>query len=271
MSADDRREGDAGARTEAAAPLHARLDLGLFPRRRAPLILQGEAAECGLACLAMIAGHHGQRISLPALRRRFAISLKGTTLAALMDIAQALGLTSRPLRVELDALRQVRTPAVLHWDLAHYVVLVKAGPRTVHVIDPAVGHRRLAWAEVSRHFTGVVLEVVPAVGFQRRRAAERVRLSDLWSGASGFAGSFGQLVVLSLVLQAAARGARAFKLFGREIDRHAVWQIANVEAVNAGLRLSRAGLVGGWRGGSNCGAWRTGTRRTSPGWCVMSI
>jgi ATP-binding cassette subfamily B protein RaxB len=66
------------------------------------------------------------------------------------------------------------------------------------------------------------------------------------------------------------RGARAFKLFGREIDRHAVWQIANVEAVNAGLRLSRAGLVGGWRGGSNCGAWRTGTRRTSPGWCVMS-
>src|SRR5262249_48276655 len=42
---------------------------------RLPLIRQAEAAECGLACLAMIAGWHGLDIDLTTLRRRFPISL----------------------------------------------------------------------------------------------------------------------------------------------------------------------------------------------------
>ena len=37
-------------------------------RRRVPLVLQTEAAECGLACLAMVAGAHGLDTDLPALR-----------------------------------------------------------------------------------------------------------------------------------------------------------------------------------------------------------
>ncbi|MFM2045578.1 MAG: hypothetical protein RLY86_4154 [Pseudomonadota bacterium] len=90
------------------------LDLDVFSSRRLPLILQGEAAECGLACLAMVAGHHGYRTSLPELRRRFSISLKGTTLKTLMQIADSLGLAARPIRAELEALRQIRMPAILH-------------------------------------------------------------------------------------------------------------------------------------------------------------
>ena len=38
-------------------------------RRRLPSILQTEAAECGLACLAMVASYHGHRIDLNTLRR----------------------------------------------------------------------------------------------------------------------------------------------------------------------------------------------------------
>lgn len=119
-------------------------------------MLQSEAAECGLACLAMVAGYHGHRVTLSELRRRHAVSLKGTTLKTLIAIADALGFTSRPLRLELDDLPKLKRPCVLHWDLAHYVVLSRVTPRWVEVHDPASGLRRLTHAEVSKHFTGVL-------------------------------------------------------------------------------------------------------------------
>ena len=58
--------------------------------RRTPVILQAEAAECGLACVAMVAGYHGHRIDLATLRARHAISLRGSTLADLMRLAGQL-------------------------------------------------------------------------------------------------------------------------------------------------------------------------------------
>src|SRR5262245_36995446 len=90
---------------------------------RLPMILQTEAAECGLACLAMVAAQHGHRIDLPTLRQRFSVSLKGMTLADLVRIAGDLNLQSRPLRAELTHLEQLRMPCILHWDLNHFVVL----------------------------------------------------------------------------------------------------------------------------------------------------
>ena len=51
--------------------------------RPLPLIRQAEGAECGLACLAMVAGFHGYETDLATLRRQFAISLKGATLKSL--------------------------------------------------------------------------------------------------------------------------------------------------------------------------------------------
>ena len=69
-----------------------------------PTILQSEAAECGLACLAMVATANGHAITLPEMRRRFSLSLKGARLSQLIDIAAQLGLRARPLRLDLDQL-----------------------------------------------------------------------------------------------------------------------------------------------------------------------
>ena len=52
-----------------------------------PVIQQTEAAECGLACLAMISSYYGHRIDLNTLRRRHPVSLKGVTLRALIQVA----------------------------------------------------------------------------------------------------------------------------------------------------------------------------------------
>ena len=63
-----------------------------------PLIRQTEAAECGLACIGMIAGYHGLDTDMTTLRRRFGLSMKGATLEDLIATAQALDLTTRALR-----------------------------------------------------------------------------------------------------------------------------------------------------------------------------
>ncbi|WP_256723747.1 cysteine peptidase family C39 domain-containing protein, partial [Xanthomonas oryzae] len=107
-------------------------------------ILQAEASECGLASLAMVASAHGMQLDLPELRRRFHLSLKGIRLNQLIEIAQTLGCSTRPLRLEMEQLDQLSLPCILHWDLNHFVVLAKVGKSKATILDPAIGERRLS-------------------------------------------------------------------------------------------------------------------------------
>ena len=132
--------------------------------RRTPVVLQTEAAECGMACLAMITGHFGHRIDLPALRARYNLSMKGMTMHDMVRVASQLRLSTRALRAEMSNLNKLRLPCVLHWDHNHFVVLTRVGKRAVTIHDPALGARKIPLEEVSRRFTGIALEAWPAVG-----------------------------------------------------------------------------------------------------------
>src|SRR3954453_5283793 len=92
------------------------LDEAIVRWRRTPIVLQTEAAECGMACLAMIAGHFGHRIDLPALRARYNLSMKGMTMHDMVRVASQLRLSTRALRAEMSSLNKLRLPCVLHWD-----------------------------------------------------------------------------------------------------------------------------------------------------------
>lgn len=173
-------------------------------RRRLPVFLQTEAAECGLASLGMVAWFHGHRIDLAGLRRRFTVSLKGTTLAYLMQAAGALHLAPRPLRLELEELPQLRAPCILHWDLNHFVVLKAADAHGAVIHDPAFGVRKLSLAQVSRHFTGIALELSPTAQFRTADERRRIRLRDLMGRVAGLNRSLAQVFVLALALQAIA-------------------------------------------------------------------
>lgn len=171
-------------------------------------IRQTEASECGLACLAMVASSHGLNIDLSSLRQRFPLSLTGATLRDLIEVADELDFSSRAIKVELEHLADVQYPAILHWDLSHFVVLtdVKLGRRglRVTVYDPAFGIKEMDEAEVSKHFTGIALELIPTGDFKPAEARRRVKLSDLWSRISGLKRALVQMLVLSVVLQAFA-------------------------------------------------------------------
>jgi ATP-binding cassette subfamily B protein RaxB len=165
----------------------------------------------------MIASAFGHRIDLPELRRRFGLSLKGAKLSQLIGYAEQLGLGSRPLRLGLAELSQLKTPCMLHWDLNHFVVLSKVEGRgsraRVTVLDPAVGQRRLSLREVSHHFTGVALECWPGASFRVVDARQRIRLSDLWGKVIGLRRSVGQVLALALGLELFALLAPLFNQF----------------------------------------------------------
>jgi ATP-binding cassette subfamily B protein RaxB len=202
------KAGPASAPTPAAAfpPFGMGMNLLNFSGKPLlPLIRQSEAAECGLACLAMVASYHGHRTTLSHLRRRFPISMRGLTLAQIIDMAEEIGLASRPLRGEIEDLPEIRLPAVLHWDLNHFVVLKAvrrslSGPRYV-IHDPARGVLSLTRAEMSRHWTGVALELSRTSTLQEADQRVRLRLSQLGFNLIGLRSALLQALALSLLLQ----------------------------------------------------------------------
>lgn len=166
-----------------------------------PLILQTEATECGLACLGMVAGFYGYRTDLATLRSRFPISLKGATLAHLVQIAQRLQLETRPLKLKLKDLRNLKLPCVLHWNFNHFVVLKEVGVNTITIHDPAFGVRKLSRKEISESFTGVALELWPSPEFTPQERKQTIKLRRLMGSVTGLYRSFAQILLLALALE----------------------------------------------------------------------
>ena len=171
------------------------------PETYMEVILQSESSECGLACLAMVASHHQSKVGLRELRRRYPLSLKGAPLKRLISIAGDLGLVCRPLRLELEHLAKLTMPCILHWDLNHYVVLtgVRGGKVTLH--DPAVGRRVLTLAEVSKHFTGIALELAPGPDFKPQEAGPAISIRQLTGRITGLWPALALILALSIALQ----------------------------------------------------------------------
>jgi ATP-binding cassette subfamily B protein RaxB len=173
-------------------------------RRRLQLIMQTENVECALACLAMVAGYHGHEIDLASLRRRFSTSLKGVHLGRVIDIASSLGIETRPFRIELEQLREVQMPCILHWDLNHFVVLNEASRRGIDIYDPARGRRFLTWSEASRHFTGIALELSPGDDFKRGDERQRISLRAIAGRFVGVKRVILQVLGLALAIEVLA-------------------------------------------------------------------
>ncbi|PKB88038.1 colicin V synthesis protein [Ewingella americana] len=170
-------------------------------RHKVPQIIQTEAAECGLACLAMVCGYHGKHVDLQSLRQRFGISSRGATLRTLMDIATSVELKSRALKLDIDELNALKTPCILHWDLNHFVVLVAVKQGKVIIHDPAFGQRSLGIREVSEHFTGVALELWPDSGFTSEKPRVRLNLRKMMGNVSGLIPALTKIFCLSLMIE----------------------------------------------------------------------
>lgn len=186
---------------QANAGLAGRISGRFFSKT--PVVLQTEAAECGLACMAMIAGAHGRATDLAAMRRHFSSSLKGMTLRDLVRLSAGLGLATRAVRLDLADLSQLRLPCVLHWNHNHFVVLTKVGRKGIVIHDPAVGRRTIDLGEFSKSFTGVALEAWPTESFEHKDERVRIRISELVRRTRGIGRAALQVVAISVLLEVA--------------------------------------------------------------------
>ena len=177
-------------------------ELNFGRAKRLPIILQTEATECGLACLTMVAKFYGHDVDLNGMRALHPISLKGASLQTLIDLSEQMNLGSRALRLDLDAIDKLRLPAILHWDLHHFVVLKSVKGKNITIHDPAKGLRTMSLKEASDHFTGVALELLPTSSFQKIKARKTMKLSSLWGRLVGIKRAIIHTLILSVILQA---------------------------------------------------------------------
>ncbi|ENR7937043.1 peptidase domain-containing ABC transporter, partial [Escherichia coli] len=130
------------------------------------------------------------------------LSARGATLAGINGIAEQLGMATRALSLELDELRVLKTPCILHWDFSHFVVLVSVKRNRYVLHDPARGIRYISREEMSRYFTGVALEVWPGSEFQSETLQTRISLRSLINSIYGIKRTLAKIFCLSVVIEA---------------------------------------------------------------------
>lgn len=176
--------------------------------RRVRAIVQSEVADCAFACLAMVAQYHGSSVTISDLKQKFGTTSAGTGLRSLMQMSEAVGLQARALRVEIPALTDVSLPAILHWDQSHYVVLasvrIGVSGKVYEIFDPASGRRLLSEVELSRSFTGVLVEIEPSGSDLLQSDAPRLTLGSIIRGAKEFRRTIILVILLSVLVQLGA-------------------------------------------------------------------
>ncbi len=127
-------------------------------RVKVPFVLQMENVECGAACLAMILRYFGKKdISLEQLRADCNVSRDGVTAKGIKNAAKKNGLEFKAFKADTESVKKVSLPAIIHWNMEHFVVLCGFDKNCYYINDPAFGKYKVSCNEFDRSFTGVVM------------------------------------------------------------------------------------------------------------------
>lgn len=121
------------------------------------MVFQGEVAECGLACIVMLAQMVGKNFELAELRERFPISTAGASLAQLVDILEAYGIKAYPVQFERDSVADLPMPAILHYGGNHFVLAADAYQDHVRLLNPATGTGVFREKPLGEHLSGFAI------------------------------------------------------------------------------------------------------------------
>jgi ABC-type bacteriocin/lantibiotic exporter with double-glycine peptidase domain len=169
------------------------------------VLQQLSTVECGAACLAMILNYHGRETSISEVRETCSLGRDGLSGLTIVKAARGYGLRVRAYSIEVDQMKYLSLPAIIHWGFNHFVVLESWSARGVEIVDPARGRVRLTMQEFGQEFTGVIFTFEPGNQFHGR--AEEKKAFSIWNylsmmflGASA-KGALAQVLAASLLLQ----------------------------------------------------------------------
>lgn len=140
------------------------------------VILQHDERDCGAACLSMVASYYGLRYPLSKYRELTKTDKAGTNLYGLIEgasrihlRAEALFGSPEELSAELEA-GHIAFPFIAHMisenTMLHYVVVFGRKGDSFLIGDPAKGKLRLPADEFFSAWTGYLLAIQKAEGFQ---------------------------------------------------------------------------------------------------------
>ena len=132
-------------------------------------VLQMEVTECGAASLCMILDYYGKSVTIEQLRLECGVSRNGVNAKNIARAAMLHGLKPRALKVGIHAARGLKFPAIIHWNMDHFVVLCGFTKKGAVIADPASGLRQIPEDEFSNNFTGIALEFTPTESFEKNR------------------------------------------------------------------------------------------------------
>ncbi|MCB8958545.1 MAG: peptidase domain-containing ABC transporter [Nocardioides sp.] len=235
---------------------------------RVRFVFQMTSTECGLACLAMVAGALGRRTTLAALRERIEVGRDGVSALALVAAADSLGLRARAVAAPAERLADRSQPWIAVWEDSHFVVVQSLGPRRVDVLDPARGRRRMSREEFDAGYQGIALlfEAVPGAVVED---VPRSRVGAAWrplrAEARRAGGIFLALVAVTVVAQLLTL-AGPF-LIGRAVDElgGSAAQLPTTLALGVAGVVVATWLVGAARGIASVRLQQRLDERLAPG------
>ena len=143
-------------------------------------VLQMEVTECGAASLAMILSYYGCTVPIEQLRRDCGVSRNGVNAKNIVLAAKLHGLDVTPVRTEPESFGDDDLPAIIHWNMDHFVVLCGFTRRGAVIADPESGIRSVSKEDFSRSYTGIALIMKPGEDF-KKNSTGTIRTSYLYS------------------------------------------------------------------------------------------
>jgi len=186
------------------------MDMSFFNRRHLPVILQDQIAECGLASVAMCLSYYGVNIDLPMLRQKYPVTNHGLNMHEIVNIFEHEGMVADVYELGMEHLPELPLPAIVHWDLSHFVVLKKVTKNHCYYHDPALGEMKIPKKEFGEHFTGYALtmEVGKKAEFDRVKSTwedktnkKKITLTSLLKQSDGLWKGLAYVAIMTLVVQ----------------------------------------------------------------------
>jgi ATP-binding cassette subfamily B protein len=133
---------------------------------------QHDEMDCGAACLTMITKFYGYNVSEGLVRELANVSVSGASMGAVCKAGENLGYRTRALKLTYPSLRNLRLPAIVHWQGYHWIVLFRISKDFVWVSDPAIGIRKLSHEEFKKSWTGYAIELEPTLQLEEIKPAQ---------------------------------------------------------------------------------------------------
>ena len=125
---------------------------------KVPVILQMEALECGAASLAMVLAYYKKWVPLEEVRLECGVSRDGSNALNVAKAGKKYGLDYKAYRYNVEELQKdITYPAILFWNMNHFVVLDGFKGGCAYLNDPGEGRVKVPLDEFKRYYSGICL------------------------------------------------------------------------------------------------------------------